>query len=144
MKTILVLIALAIGAAACTPSANYKTERDEVMKYHDTVMQGHAQVVNNQLKLDTLLRSLSDLKRRQPQIDTLKEKVTMNETLVRLHKAEGLMNKWMQEFEPDITGKSEAAALAYFKAEQVKIAAIDSIYKSEINLSTNYLLKFRQ
>jgi len=142
MKLLLAVIALAIGAGACTPSANYKTERDEVMKFHDVVMEDHGKLIDNQMKLDTLLKSLPELKKKYPALDTLKEKEAIKAMQGRLNTAEDLMNDWMHKFEPDVTGKSDADAVAYFKAERIKIGRVDSIYKSEIQHSDEYLSKF--
>jgi hypothetical protein len=142
MKSIFSLLAFAAIAAACTPAANYKTERDEVMKFHDVVMEDHGKLVDQQMTLDTLLKSLPALKNKFPEMDTLREKTVMKEMEGRLNKAEELMNDWMHKFEPDVTGKSDADAVTYFKAERVKIGKIDSVYKAEIRSSGVYLSKF--
>lgn len=142
-KSITALV-LTIGAVACTPGANYKTERDEVMKFHDVVMEDHGKLVDNQMKLDTLMKTLPALLKKNPSMDTLKEKKAMVETQVRLDHAEELMNDWMHKFEPDITGKSNEEAVAYFKAERIKIGKIDSVYKAEIKSSNAYLQKFKK
>ena len=144
MKRFLTVLAFAAVAAACTQSPNYKSERDEVMKFHDVVMQDHGTLVNNQMKLDTILHELSALKQKFPAVDTLKEKVTLKETLDRLNKAEDLMNDWMHKFEPDVTGKSNEEAVKYFKAERVKIGKVDSLYKAEIKSSDAYLAQFKK
>lgn len=136
------MLALVIITGACTPAANYKTERDEVMKFHDVVMEDHGKLVDHQMKLDTLLKSLPALRQKYPAMDTLREKETMKQTLERLNKAEDLMNDWMHKFEPDVTGKSDAEAVTYFKAERLKIGRIDSVYRSEITSSGVYLAKF--
>lgn len=142
MRILLTFFALAIAAGACTPAADYKTERDEVMKFHDVVMEDQGKLVDYQMKLDTLLKSLPQLKTKYPVLDTLKEKEAMKGALLRLNTAEELMNDWMHQFEPDVTGKSDADAVAYFKAERIKIGRIDSIYKAEIKMSGDYLSKF--
>ena len=144
MNKFITALALAIGAVACTPGANYKTERDEVMKFHDVVMEDHGKLVDNQMKLDTLMKTLPALFKKNPSMDTLKEKKAIVETQVRLDQAEELMNDWMHKFEPDITGKSNDEAVAYFKAEHVKIGKIDSLYKAEIKASNAYLQKFKK
>jgi hypothetical protein len=144
MKRILISLALAAVAGACTPTVDYKTERDEVMKFHDVVMEDHSKLVDNQMKLDTLLKSLPALKQKFPATDTLIEKARMKEILERLDKAEDLMNDWMHKFEPDVTGKSDAEAILYFKAELIKIGRVDSVYKSEIKSSDTYLSKFKK
>lgn len=142
MKKILLAITLMVMAMACTTAENYKTERDEVMKFHDVVMEDQGKIVNNQMKIDTLLKDLPALQQKFPGIDTLKEKEVMSTTKGRLEKADALMNDWMHKFEPDITGKSKEEAVAYFKAERVKIVRIDSLYKAEIKASDAYLAQF--
>ena len=144
MKLFLAAIVLVTGAVACTQTQNYKTERDEVMKFHDTVMEDHGVLVNNQMKLDSMLKRMPALKTRFPSTDTVKEKVVMKATLDRLNSAEELMNDWMHKFEPDVTGKSNEDAIKYFKAERIKIGKIDSLYKAEIQSSDAYLKQFKK
>ena len=139
MKRFLSVLAVAAIAGACTPAVNYKTERDEVMKFHDVVMEDHGVLIANQMKLDSLLKDLPGLKKRVPSIDTAKEKVVLQISIERLKHAETLMNDWMHKFEPDITGKSIDEAIKYFRAERLKIASIDSLYKGQIKASNQYL-----
>ena len=112
------------------------------MKFHDVVMEDHGKLIDNQMKLDTLLKSLPVLKTKYPALDTLKEKDAMKVIQARLNKAEDLMNDWMHKFEPDVTGKSDADAVAYFREERIRIGRVDSVYKAEIRLSGDYLFKF--
>ncbi|MNL62023.1 hypothetical protein D3C87_1860040 [compost metagenome] len=114
------------------------------MKFHDVVMADQGIVVSNQMKLDTLLKDLKGLKAKFPDVDTLKEKKEISALIADLTKAEDSMNDWMHKFEPDVTGKSNEAAVQYFKDEMVKIAAVDSLYKKEIKASAAYLSKFRK
>lgn len=138
------MLAVAGIAISCTQTADYKSERDEVMKFHDVVMEDHGILVDNQMKLDSMLKNLPALKQKFPAIDTVKEKVVMTIALESLNHAENLMNDWMHKFEPDITGKSNGEAVTYFKAERQKIAGIDSLYKGQIKASNLYLSKFRR
>lgn len=144
MKIFLAVLACATIAISCTQSANYKDERDEVMKFHDVVMADHGVLVNNQMKLDTMLHDIPALKAKFPALDTAKEKVAMTAALDRLNKAEDLMNDWMHKFEPDVTGKSNEDAVKYFKAERAKIGRVDSLYKAEIKSSDDYLAQFKK
>jgi GTPase involved in cell partitioning and DNA repair len=144
MRKLIGLLCVSLAAVACTPKEDYKTVRDEVMKFHDEVMVDQSTVVNNQMKLDTLLKDLKGLKARFPDIDTAKEKVTITGLIADLTKAEDSMNDWMHKFEPDVTGKSNEVAVQYFKAEKAKIAAVDSLYKKEIKSSGDYLSKFKK
>jgi GTPase involved in cell partitioning and DNA repair len=148
MKNILGIVFIAMVAVACNPQqkqeVDYKVVRDEVMKFHDVVMADHGVIVNNQMKLDTLLKDLKGLKSKFPELDTLKEKEAISALVVDLTKAEDSMNDWMHKFEPDVTGKSNEAAVKYFEEEKVKIAAVDSLYKKEIGLSNAYLEKLKK
>lgn len=144
MNKIIAVLALAVAATACTQSRDYKTERDEVMKFHDVVMEDHGKLVDDQMRLDTLLKAMPKLKQQFPKLDTLQEKSMMKETQGRLNRTEDLMNNWMHQFEPDVTGKSNEDAVRYFKAERVKIGKIDSVYKAELKLSDAYLAKFKK
>ncbi|MBB6502946.1 hypothetical protein [Pedobacter cryoconitis] len=144
MKLFLAVLVLVTGAVACTQPQSYKAERDQVMKFHDIVMEDHGVLVNNQMRLDSMLKGMTALKTRFPSTDTLKEKEVMKATLDRLNKAEELMNDWMHKFEPDVTGKSNEEAISYFKAERAKIGKIDSLYKVEIKSSSAYLSQFKK
>lgn len=144
MKRYLFLLVLPAVVISCTQTANYKTERDEVMKFHDVVMQDHGVLVDNQMKLDSMLKDLPALKKKFPATDTTAEKVVIKIALESLKNAEDKMNDWMHKFEPDVTGKSNAEAVAYFKAERKKIADIDQLYKGQIKASNLYLSKYRK
>lgn len=144
MKRLLSIMAAAVLAAACNPKQDYKKERDEVMKFHDVVMEDHGIVVNNQMKLDSMLKDMKGLKTSQPSLDTATARTEMEKLKTSLAAAEDRMNDWMHQFEPDVTGKSNEDAINYFKAEKVKIRQIDSLYKQEIKTSDAYLNKFKK
>jgi len=144
MNKISGVLACAILAVACTPKPDYKAERDEVMKFHDVVMQDHGVVVNNQMKLDSLLKNLTGLKKSRPSLDTAAARKEMEQLKSSLGTAEDRMNDWMHQFEPDVTGKSNEEAIKYFKEEKSKITRIDSLYKQEIKTSGAYLDKLKK
>lgn len=148
MRNILGIVFIAMVAVACNQQkkqeTDYKAVRDEVMKFHDVVMADHGVIVNNQMKLDTLLRDLKGLKSKFPEIDTLKEREAIVGLIKDLTGAEDSMNDWMHNFEPDVTGKSNEVAVQYFREEKAKIAKVDSLYKKEIAVSNVYLEKYRK
>jgi len=138
------LLALILATMACTPQENYKKVRDEVMVFHNEVMADQDKIVRNRLRLDTLSQQLTTLKKQLPDLDTIGEKAAISKMILRLQSAEDRMNDWMQAFEPDVSGKSNAEAVSYFKAEMGKIKAIDSLYKIEAAVSGTYLNKFKK
>jgi hypothetical protein len=137
----LFLLTLSI-VLGCSQQVDYKSERDKVIRLHDVVMEDQGQIVDNQMKLDTMLKDLRKLKLAFPKLDTLKEKDSLKVVIARLKKSEEQMNTWMHEFEPDVTGKSNEEAVKYFLGEQEKVRKVDSSYKQELKLSNSYLSKF--
>jgi hypothetical protein len=135
---------LALVFASCKQQADYKASRDEVIKVHDVVMADQGKVVDQQLKLGDMLKNLSAIKASNPQIDTIKEKDSIILVRDRLNVAEESMNTWMHEFEPDVSGKSNEEAIAYFEAEKLKIQKVDTIFKAELKRAEAYLSKFKK
>lgn len=144
MKNWIVAISLSTLLFSCAEApVDYKAERDAVMKIHDAVMADHGVIVKNQMAIDSLLQNISAFKLRFPALDTAHEQVLMQEKIAKLKLAEEMMNDWMHQFNPDIEQKSNDEAVAYFKAEKIKITLIDSLYKAEISASNSYLSAFR-
>lgn len=144
MNKISCFFLLALALASCKQQADYKASRDEVIKVHDVVMADHGKVVDQQLKLNDMLKDLSALKLKNPDIDTLKVKDSITIVRDRLNVAEEAMNTWMHEFEPDITGKSNEEAITYFEAEKQKIQKVDTLFKAELKRAEAYLSKFKK
>lgn len=135
---------LALALASCKSQPDYKQSRDEVIKVHDVVMADQGRVVDHQMKLEEMLKNLAALKAKNPQIDTLIEKDSIIVLRDRLVVAEEAMNTWMHEFEPDVTGKSNDEAIAYFNAEHSKIQKVDTLFKAELKKADAYLAKFKK
>ncbi|MGN7203996.1 hypothetical protein ACTHQF_06960 [Pedobacter sp. SAFR-022] len=144
MNKISCFLLLALALSSCKQQADYKASRDEVIEVHDVVMADHGKVVDQQLKLNGMLKDLSALKLKNPDIDTLKEKDSITIVRDRLNVAEEAMNTWMHEFEPDITGKSNEEAITYFEAEKQKIQKVDTLFKAELKRAEAYLSKFKK
>jgi hypothetical protein len=140
----LILGLLAITFYSCKPSVDYKEKRAEVIKYHDVVMADAGNVVDMQMRLTDMLKNLGTLKAKNPLIDTLKEKDSILVVQTRLSKADDAMNEWMHKFEPDVTGKSNEQAIAYFESEKTKIKHVDNLFKQEIMFADRYLSKFKK
>jgi hypothetical protein len=135
---------LILALASCKQQSDYKATRDEVIKVHDVVMADHGKVVDQQLKLEEMLKNMSALKAQHAEIDTIKEKDSITIVRDRLNVAEEAMNTWMHEFEPDVTGKSNEEAITYFEAEKRKIQQVDTLFKSELKRAAAYLSKFKK
>jgi mitochondrial fission protein ELM1 len=144
MKKIAGISMLVLAFASCKQQADYKASRDEVIKVHDVVMADQGKVVDQQLRLSEMLKNMAAVKAQNPQIDTLVEKDSIIIVRDRLNVAEEAMNTWMHEFEPDVTGKSNEEAIAYFEAEKLKIQKVDTTFKQELKSAAAYLSKFKK
>jgi hypothetical protein len=138
------LVLLTMSFGACKPAVDYKEKREEVIKLHDVVMGDAGNVVDKQSRLQGMLKDLRGLKLKYPNIDTLKEKDSIDAVNARLEAADDAMNDWMHHFEPDVTGKSNEEAVHYFEAEKLKIQKVDSLFKREIKSADAYLAKFNK
>jgi hypothetical protein len=144
MQKYITLALLIVCFYSCKPKPDYKDKRAEVIKYHDAVMADAGNVVDKQMQLGDMLKNLKALKAKNPTIDTIKEKDSILVVQARLSKADDAMNDWMHKFEPDVTGKSNEQAIAYFESEKVKIQRVDSLFKQEIKFADTYLSKFKK
>ena len=144
MNRISCFIFFVLAFASCKQQSDYKASRDEVIKVHDVVMADQGKVVDQQLKLENMLKNMSALKAQYPDIDTIKEKDSIIVVRDKLNVAEEAMNSWMHNFEPDVTGKSNEEAIDYFEAEKRKIQKVDTLFKAELKRTAAYLSKFRK
>lgn len=144
MKKIITICVIAITAIACQPKAEVHNIKAETMKLHDLVMAEHGKIIDNQMKIDTLLTSLTELKSKFPTIDTLAEKAEMVKIMADLVKAEEQMNDWMHNFNADFKSQSDTATNNYYQKEHDKIAKVSELYQLEIKKSSTYLSKFNK
>jgi hypothetical protein len=143
INVIFSILLIALTSVGCNQQVNYKIERDKVIQLHDQVMSDQDRITGNHKKLESLLESLSEIQIDHPELDTLQERDSIKLFISRLTKSEQRMTLWMDEFEPDMTGKSNEDAVAYFLQEQLKIKAVDLSYKKELQATDAYLKKFK-
>ncbi|MGN7990573.1 hypothetical protein ACTJKC_24765 [Pedobacter sp. 22226] len=121
---------------SCKQEQDYKTLRSEVVARHDKVM-NDADLANGQkMVLDSIYRSVKSSGNKS---DVLVDSVALIEVIGGIEKANNQMESWMNHFDPDISGKSEAEAIDYFKVELKKINNLDRQFKAAIVRSDRYL-----
>jgi hypothetical protein len=134
---------LSVFFSACKGDSDYKVTRQQVMDLHDKLMIDGEMAMHNKMALDTLaIKGLANLKRTQHALDTLKEKTQIAKLTAKLNTADERMMDWMNKFQPDVDGKNNAEAIAYFTKEKVKLIKMDSLYKIALKESSDYLKKF--
>ncbi|MBE9586863.1 hypothetical protein IM792_20610 [Mucilaginibacter sp. JRF] len=131
-------------AQACKQEVSYKQVREEVITLHDKLMADDEKIMDHRLKLDTLISPaiLTKIKTDKPETDTAKLHADVNNLRVEMYMAGNNMSEWMQKFQPEQDGKSNAEAVAYFEGEKQKVKSLDSLYTSLLEQSNGYLKKY--
>ena len=133
MKKELVLLFAGSMLFGCS---NRKEEKkaimSDVMKVHEKVMEVDGQVINNRMKLDTIIE---------------KEKKVATDSAVILNKklsaAEDAMEDWMHKFDYEQKGKSDDDVITYMNDQKKRIMNIDSLLNNAVTESNAYLKKVK-
>ena len=136
MKKKFVLFALVIVVLAACKDEKVKEKEllDEVIRMHDEVMGKEDHLMRNKMKIDTILTAgpLSDKY-------SLEEKMTISVVRHKLIKADEAMSKWMQNFDPELKGKTHEEKIKYYTEQKKAVTKIDSIFTTVIQGSDKYL-----
>lgn len=134
MKKIFLFAFAALALTACKDS---KTEEkailNDVIKIHDSVMTYDDQLMHNKMKLDTLLT----LSKNED------AKYRIKDLIGRLNKADSSMSNWMNKFDAVQKGKSHTEIINYLSDQKKQVKIIDSVVKSAVNESAEYLKPFK-
>jgi hypothetical protein len=91
------------------------------------------------MKLDTILTPgpLNDKY-------TIEEKATIGAVRFKLIKADEAMSKWMEQFDPELKGKTHEEKMKYYAEQKVAVTKIDSIFTTVIDGSDKYLKELKK
>jgi hypothetical protein len=136
MKKLLITALAGIILSSCTDTKDQqKTLLNDVIKIHDKVMNNEDHLMQNKMKLDTLLlkNNFQGVK------DTAAEKVQIRALNAKLVSADGAMENWMQKFDPEQKGKSNAEIITYLTDQKKQVLAVDSQLNVAVKESSEYL-----
>ncbi len=103
---------------------------DSVLAIHDKVMGADERLMNNKLKLDTLLK--------QAALATKDTAILLRAKLVA---ADSAMDNWMHKFDPDFKGKTDDETLTYLHDQKKAVEALNTQLADAVDQSTKFLLK---
>ena len=132
MKKLIIAAFALFALSACNDGKDQeKALQDEVIKIHDKVMADDNRLMDNKMKIDTLITTT-------PYIDTAK-KAELTRLKAELMVAEQAMENWMQNFDPEKGSKSHEDKVTYLTDQKKQIMTIDSLMNAAIDKSTQYL-----
>ena len=130
MKKLIIAVFALFALSACNDGKNQeKALQDEVIKIHDKVMGADNRLMDNKIKIDTLLTTTTDTT----------QKAQLTRLNAELMVAEQAMENWMQNFDPEKGSKSHEDKVTYLTDQKKQIITIDSLMNAAIDKSTQYL-----
>lgn len=119
--------------------AKEKELLDEVIRIHDEVMGKEEYLMRNKMKMDTILT-------KGPINDkyTAEEKATISAVRFKLIKADEAMSKWMQNFDPELKGKTHEEKIKYYTEQKGAVTKIDLLFTTVIEGSNKYLKELKK
>lgn len=130
MKKLFIAVFAVFALSACNDGKDQeKALQDEVIEVHDKVMGNDNRLMDNKMKIDTLISTTTDTAQKA-------QLVRLNAELMV---AEQAMENWMQKFDPEQANKSSDEKVAYLTDQKKQIITIDSLMNAAIDKSTQYL-----
>ena len=130
MKKLLIVVFAVFALSACNDGKDQeKALQDEVIKVHDKVMGDDNKLMDNKMKIDTLINTTPDTAK----------KAELTHLKAELMVAEQAMENWMQNFDPEKGSKSHEEKVTYLTDQKKQIMTIDSLMNAAIDKSTQYL-----
>ena len=130
MKKLIIAAFAVFALSACNDGKDQeKALQDEVIKIHDKVMANDSRLMDNKMKIDTLISTVNDTT----------QKADLTQLNAELVKSEQAMEIWMQNFDPEKGSKSHEEKVAYLTDQKKQIVTIDSLMNAAIDKSTQYL-----
>ena len=142
--TILGLLCLILALTACN---NHKKQQENlqqsVIAIHDSVMMDMGALMEKKIAANKILTQLDSLKSKKTNLDTAKVRTDLTQVIKELASADDGMMTWMNNFNPDYTGKSHEEVMDYLNGQKLKIKAVDSAIKSILFKSDSVIKRYQ-
>lgn len=133
MKNTIAVIFMAFALFGCSDKkVQVKAVLDSILTVHDKVMGVDGKLMDNKLKLDTLLK-----------LKAAAGKDSVKMLITKLAAADSAMDIWMNNFKSEYKGKTDEETATYMKDQKKLIMAIDSQVSAAVAESNKYLLKIK-
>lgn len=144
--TILAISTGLLLMTACSNGSNEPGEidrlREEAIAVHDEIMPQVSAFDRNTVKIDSILASLPELQKTQPDMDTTQTRADLTGLKSRLELAIDSMTNWMTAFDVDPQDKSTDEIKAYYEGEIEKVNGMKQLFDEVSKEATEKLAKF--
>lgn len=135
---------LLISFSGCKDQkAEQKKLQSEVMEVHDLLMSEMDLIMKNKSDLSNLQLHLDSLKIKNPTLDTVDFKIQIENLKKELVSSDDAMMQWMNNFNPDYTGKSHEEIVSYLNHQKIKIDSVKTLFKESLSKSNTILVKYK-
>jgi hypothetical protein len=135
---------LVISLHSCKDKkAEQKQLQKEVMKTHDELMMDMDKIMNNKSALSYIRSKLDSLKQQNIALDTISLNSAIISMKANLDGSDDAMMKWMNNFNPDYTGKTQPEIMTYLNAQKIKIDSVKTLFNESLSKSDSLITKYK-
>jgi hypothetical protein len=138
------LVFLLFALSGCqNQKAEQQKLQKEVINQHDVLMVRMDLLQDNKLALSLIESKLDSIKKVKPDLDTVQLKTEINDLKIKLTTSDEAMMKWMNNFNPDYTGKSHDEVMNYLKDQKIKIDNVKTLFDQSLSKSGIIIQKYK-
>jgi hypothetical protein len=141
------LIVLGFTIISFTSCKDQKTDQKKlqakVMSVHDSLMMDMGKLTENRMTLTKIFIHLDSLKKVNADLDTVQIKTEITDLKIALSNTDDAMMKWMNDFKPDYTGKSEKEIVNYLQHQKIKIDSVKTLFNQSLSKSDSLIFKLK-
>lgn len=142
--TFIISFILVISFHSCKDQkAEQKQLHEEVMKTHDELMIDMDKIMNNKSALSQIRSKLDSLKQQHLSLDTTSLNSEIISLKANLDVSDDAMMKWMNNFNPDYTGKTQPEIVTYLNAQKIKIDSVKTLFTQSLSKSDSLISKYK-
>ncbi len=114
-----------------------------VMKTHDALMIDMDKIMDNKSALSQIQNNLDSLKQQNAALDTASINAKIKSMKESLDVSDNAMMKWMNNFDADNTGKTQAEIITYLTDQKIKIDAVKTLFTKSLSKSDSLITKYK-
>ena len=138
------LVFLLFALAGCqNQKAEQQKLQKEVIEQHDVLMVRMDLLQDNKSALSLIENNLDNIKKVQPNLDTVQLKAEITDLKIQLTVSDESMMKWMNNFNSDYTGKNHEEVMKYLENQKIKIDTVKTLFDQSLSKSGAIIQKYK-